>query len=238
MPDSLAVTGERLVVLRDLAEAVCAAAGISEHEEVDSLSGADLAGTVCRHPLHAGGYDFPVPLLSADFVDTETGSGFVHIAPGHGADDWELGLRHGVAVPETVGPDGTFFDHVPLFAGRCVLSADGHEGDANTAVVAALKDAGALLASGTLVHSYPHSWRSKAPLIFRNTPQWFISMEKTGLRDVALAAVDATRFVPAVRAAAVARDDRDPARLVHFPPARLGRADHRLRRPRHRRAAA
>ncbi|MBL8659040.1 MAG: isoleucine--tRNA ligase [Rhodospirillales bacterium] len=195
--ESLAVVGERLVVLRDLVGTVCVAAGIADHEEVDSLGGGDLAGTVCRHPLHAGGYDFAVPLLPAEFVDTETGSGFVHIAPGHGADDWELGLRHGVAVPETVGPDGAFFDHVPLFAGRRVLTADGKEGDANTAVVTALKEAGALLASGTLVHSYPHSWRSKAPLIFRNTPQWFISMEKTGLREVALAAVDATRFVPA-----------------------------------------
>jgi isoleucyl-tRNA synthetase len=195
--DGLALPSERLVVLRDLVPAVCAAAGISEYDDIDSLNGTDLAGTVCRHPFHAEGYDFPVPLLAGDFVDTETGSGFVHIAPGHGADDWELGMRNGLAVPETVGPDGAFFDQVPLFAGRRVLHPDGSEGDANGAVVAALRDAGALLASGTLVHSYPHSWRSKAPLIFRNTPQWFISMEKTRLREVALAAVDATRFVPA-----------------------------------------
>ncbi len=194
---SLAVPGERLVVLRELIGAVCLAAKISAHEEIDSLSGADLAGTVCRHPFRGQGYDFDVPLLPADFVDTETGSGFVHIAPGHGADDWELGMEHAITVPDTVGPDGVFLAEVPLFAGRCVLRADGREGDANACVLAALQEAGALLASGTLVHSYPHSWRSKAPLIFRNTPQWFISMEKTGLRAVALGAIDTTRFVPA-----------------------------------------
>ena len=194
---SRARAGDRLVLLADLLEAVCAEAGIGEWAVVATVPGTDLAGTICRHPLHGRGYDFPVPLLPGDFVDTETGSGFVHIAPGHGADDWELGMRHGVAVPETVGPDGLFVDTVPLFAGRAVLRPDGKEGDANAAVLEALADAGALLASGTLVHSYPHSWRSKAPLIFRNTPQWFISMETTGLRETALAALDATRFVPA-----------------------------------------
>jgi isoleucyl-tRNA synthetase len=194
---SRAKPGERVVVLFDLIDAVCAAAGITRKRVVATVAGSELAGTVCRHPLHGQGYDFPVPLLPGDFVDTETGSGFVHIAPGHGADDWELGLRHGVPVPETVGPDGMFVDAVPLFAGRSVLRPDGREGDANAAVLAALTDAGGLLASGTLTHSYPHSWRSKAPLIFRNTPQWFISMEATGLRQTALGALDATRFVPA-----------------------------------------
>ncbi|HSO41887.1 MAG TPA: class I tRNA ligase family protein, partial [Rhodospirillales bacterium] len=194
---SRATPGERLVVLAELIDAVCEAAGITERNVVATVAGTELAGTICRHPLHGQSYDFPVPLLPGNFVDTETGSGFVHIAPGHGADDWELGMRNGVPVPETVGPDGIFVDTVPLFAGRSVLRPDGKEGDANAAVVQALADAGGLLATGTLVHSYPHSWRSKAPLIFRNTPQWFISMEATGLRQTALAALDATRFVPA-----------------------------------------
>ncbi len=163
---------------------------------IDELAGRDLAGTVCRHPLHGSGYDFPVPLLAGDFVDLQTGSGFVHIAPGHGADDWDLGMRHGVPVPETVGPDGVFLDHVALFAGRRVLTEDGKKGDADDAVMTALEAAHRLLGKDTLVHSYPHSWRSKAPLIFRNTPQWFISMEKTGLRAAALRAIDETRFVP------------------------------------------
>ena len=151
-----------------------------------NIDGLALAGTICRHPLHGAGYDFDVPLLPGSFVDLETGSGFVHIAPGHGADDWELGMPHGVPVPDTVGPDGVFLDQVPLFAGRRVLTETGEEGDANAAVLEALDEAGALLASAKLVHSYPHSWRSKAPLIFRNTPQWFISMDAAGLREKAL----------------------------------------------------
>ena len=188
--------GDRLVIGRELLPHVTAAARISDYRIVDELPGRDLAGTVCRHPLHAQGYEFPVPLLPGDFVDLETGTGFVHIAPGHGTDDWELGVRHGVPVPDTVGPDGVFLPQVPLFAGHRVLTESGKEGDANRVVIEALTAAGKLLASAKLVHSYPHSWRSKAPLIFRNTPQWFIAMDRTGLRAKALEAIDETRFVP------------------------------------------
>jgi isoleucyl-tRNA synthetase len=189
--------GDRLVIGADLADRVHEALGIVDWLRLGEIDGTDLAGTVCRHPLHEAGYEFTVPLLPGSFVDLETGSGFVHIAPGHGADDWELGMAHGVPVPDTVGPDGAFVDGVPLFAGRRVLTDTGADGDANGAVVEALEEAGALLARSKLVHSYPHSWRSKAPLIFRNTPQWFIGMQRNGLRDKALAAIDATRFVPA-----------------------------------------
>ena len=142
-----------------------------------AFTGADLAGTICRHPLHGQGYDFDVPLLAGDFVTDDDGTGFVHIAPGHGEDDFELGQKHGIEVPQTVAGDGTYFPHVPLFAGQHVYWPNGKTGDANGAVIAALAEAGALLAQGKLVHSYPHSWRSKAPLIFRTTPQWFISMD-------------------------------------------------------------
>jgi isoleucyl-tRNA synthetase len=189
--------GQRLVVGSEVVAKVMAEAKIANFRVTERLSGAELAGTRCRHPLAEGGYGFEVPLLPARFVDLETGSGFVHIAPGHGTDDWDLGVRHGIPVPDTVGADGVFLDHVPLFAGRRVLRDDGRDGDANAAVVEALRAAGRLLASGRLTHSYPHSWRSRAPLIFRNTPQWFIGMEQTGLRETALAAIDATRFVPA-----------------------------------------
>ena len=161
-----------------------------------AFKGGDLAGTVCRHPLHAGGYDFPVPLLAGEFVTDTDGTGFVHIAPGHGADDWELGQKHGIEVPQTVAGDGTYYPHVPLFAGRHVYWPNGKTGDANGAVIAAIAEAGGLLAQGALVHSYPHSWRSKAPLIFRNTPQWFISMAANGLRQKALDAITATRWIP------------------------------------------
>jgi isoleucyl-tRNA synthetase len=161
-----------------------------------AFRGTELAGTICRHPLFAQGYGFDVPLLPGGFVTDEDGTGFVHIAPGHGADDWELGIAHGIEVPQTVAGDGTYYPHVPLFAGRHVYWSNGKTGDANGAVIAAIKDAGGLLAQGKLVHSYPHSWRSKAPLIFRNTPQWFISMATNGLRQKALAAIAETRWIP------------------------------------------
>jgi isoleucyl-tRNA synthetase len=187
---SRARVGERFAVAEALREATLTSAGVTAHTVVATVTGSALAGTVCRHPWHGRGYDFPVPLYPGDFVTTEAGTGFVHIAPGHGEDDWHLGQAHGVPVPDTVDGDGKYYDHVPLFAGKHVFKVDPE-------VAAALADAGALLAQGKLVHSYPHSWRSKAPLIFRNTPQWFISMEKTQLRAKALAAIDATQWVPA-----------------------------------------
>jgi len=194
---SAAGVGDRLVVAEARAEQVREAAGIEAWRRIAVVNGDELAGTVVRHPLAGHGYEFDVPLLPADFVDLETGSGFVHIAPGHGTDDWDLGQRFDIPVPDTVGPDGAFVADVPLFAGRRVLTDDGTEGDANRAVVDALAENGRLLGRGRLVHSYPHSWRSKKPLIFRNTPQWFISMEANGLRQVALKAIDETRFIPA-----------------------------------------
>ena len=147
--------------------------------------------------MRGRGYDFDVPLLAGAHVTTDQGTGFVHIAPGHGAEDWVLGTANGIEVPHTVGEDGSYLDHVPLFAGARVLKDDGRQGDANGRVITELAKAGCLLGTGRLVHSYPHSWRSKAPLIFRNTAQWFIAMEAHGLRAKALDAIDATRWVPA-----------------------------------------
>jgi isoleucyl-tRNA synthetase len=188
--------GERFVVVEPLVAVTAQIAGITGHLRVAKIKGRDLAGTIARHPLHDQGYDFPVPLLPAGFVTIDQGTGFVHIAPGHGADDFELGRQFGVDAPQTVAGDGTYFPHVPLFAGKHVYWPNGKTGDANGAVIAAIREAGGLLAEGKLVHSYPHSWRSKAPLIFRNTPQWFISMETNNLRGVALAAIDVTQFIP------------------------------------------
>jgi isoleucyl-tRNA synthetase len=193
---SLARRGERLILAGSLQQATENAAKC-RLVPVQNTSAEDLAELVCAHPFRGQGYEFDVRLYPAGFVETDTGTGFVHIAPGHGADDWELAMKHGIPVPETVGPDGIFYGDVQLFAGKVVINENGKPGDANAAVVAALKEAGALLAQGKLVHQYPHSWRSKAPLIFRNTAQWFISMEKTAIRAKALAAIDATRFVPA-----------------------------------------
>ena len=194
--DSRAKPGERLVVAVSLADGVAEAAGIDDWTLEQTIPGSALAGTVCRHPLAGHGYDFPVPALAADFATEETGSGIVHIAPSHGADDFDLGQRHGLPVPAMVDPDGRFLDSVPLFAGLATYTQEGKKGPANEAVIAKLEETGGLLARGSLVHSYPHSWRSKAPLIFRATDQWFISMETNGLRDKALAAIAATRFVP------------------------------------------
>ena len=188
--DSLALPGERIVVAVDLLEGVCAEAGILGSREIARLPGSALAGSVAAHPLRGRGYDFDVPLLPAPFVTLEQGTGLVHISPGAGADDFELGRAHGLAVTATVDDAGRFLDHMPLVAGMDVFRDNGR-------IAALIRDAGGLLATGHLVHSYPHSWRSGAPLIFRATPQWFISMETNDLRGKALDAIDSTRFVPA-----------------------------------------
>ena len=154
-----------------------------------------MPARICAHPLRGRGYDHDVPLLLGDLVTTEAGTGFVHIAPGHGEDDFDLGRAHGLEIPETVGDDGTFNAWVPLFAGLHVYKAA-------DPVAAALTEAGNLLARGKLVHSYPHSWRSKAPLIFRATPQWFIRMDgPERIREKALAAIARHAFRARTRAA-------------------------------------
>jgi isoleucyl-tRNA synthetase len=193
---SRARLGETLVIAELLVQEVAARAGIEAHSTLDHFSGQALAGTIARHPLFSEGYDFHVPLLAAGFVESDQGTGLVHIAPGHGADDFDLGQANGLPVPDTVGPDGVYLPQVPRFAGRLVYRPDGKPGDADGAVIAAIDAAGGLLARGTLMHSYPHSWRSKAPLIFRNTPQWFISMETNRVRQKALKAIAETRWIP------------------------------------------
>jgi isoleucyl-tRNA synthetase len=194
---SRAVVGETLVLGAGLIDAVARDSGIAAWTMLATVKGAALDGTLVAHPLRGQGYDFDDRLLAGGFVTTDTGTGFVHIAPGHGEDDFELGKAHGVEVPQTVDADGSYYPHVPLFAGKRVYTPYGKTGDANAAVIEAVDAAGGLLAQGTLLHSYPVSWRSKAPLIFRTTPQWFISMTTNDLRQKALEAIDATRWVPA-----------------------------------------
>ncbi|MGZ3368411.1 MAG: isoleucine--tRNA ligase [Caulobacteraceae bacterium] len=198
-----AAPGDRLIVAEQLIEDVAAAARITEWTKLQRV---DPTGLVARHPLHAmdPGYGFDVPLLSGDHVTEDAGTGFVHTAPGHGADDYNVWLAHGLprdAIPDTVDPDGAYYPHVPLFAGLKVLETEGKKagkfGPANGAVMDKLIEAGNLLARGRVEHSYPHSWRSKAPVIFRNTPQWFVKVADDGLRATALAAIDATEFYPA-----------------------------------------
>ncbi|MSP82694.1 MAG: isoleucine--tRNA ligase [Alphaproteobacteria bacterium] len=193
---SRARVGERLVAVADLLPAFLARAGVTAHRELGSLKGDALAGTICRHPWRGRGYDFEVPLLPGDHVTTDQGTGFVHTAPGHGAEDFEIGRKYGLEVPETVESDGTFGPKVPLLAGKRVLTPLGKPGDADGAVIALLDEVGALIATSKLTHSYPHSWRSKAPVIFRNTPQWFISMTTNDLRAKALRAIGEVRWFP------------------------------------------
>ena len=188
-PGALARPGERLALAAARAAEVCAETGIAGYRVCARLPGSALSGTLCRHPLHDKGYEFEVPLLPGGHVTVDQGTGFVHTAPGHGAEDFELGRAHGLEIPATVDDDGRFFDHVPVFAGRHVYEVD-------PAVADALEAEGGLLARGRIVHSYPHSWRSKKPLIFRTTPQWFIGMAENALRDKALAAIDRTAFYP------------------------------------------
>jgi len=195
--DSKAKAGERLLLAVSLAEAVKEQAKITDWEQESTFKGSDLAGTVCAHPLQGQGYDFEVPALAGDFVTEEAGTGFVHIAPGHGVDDFILGKANGVEITDNVTDDGKFRDHVPLFAGLEVYTQKGEMGAGNFAVLKALNEAGGLLAKGSMRHEYPHSWRSKAPLIFRTTPQWFVAMDGAGkLREKALTAIGETQWVP------------------------------------------
>ena len=187
---SLARPHEKMLIALPLLPKVLEDTGISLHHVMHVYKGEALKGIVCAHPLRGRGYDQDTPLLMADFVTTDAGTGFVHIAPGHGEDDFHLGRAHNLDIPETVGDDGTFNSWVPLFAG-------GHVFKAADPVCEALTLAGGLLARGQIRHSYPHSWRSRAPLIFRATPQWFIRMDgPERIREKALAAIDATKFVP------------------------------------------
>ena len=189
--DSLAKVGDRLVFADDLADSIAEACGISAMTRSNDVPVEVFKDTILKHPLNGQGYDHDVPMLPADYVTTDQGTGIVHIAPGHGAEDYVLGIAHGVPVPETVAADGRLMDHLPHFAGMSALKD-------NPTITDKLAELGALLGRGQVTHSYPHSWRSHAPLIFRNTPQWFISMESHGLRDTALKALSETVFYPPV----------------------------------------
>jgi isoleucyl-tRNA synthetase len=209
--DNWVKTGDLLILAEKLAEAVFKQARVTSFEKVRAVDARVLAGMTCDHPLKGRGYDFPVPLLAGDHVTDEDGTGFVHTAPGHGRDDFEIWIANraelqnrGInpAIPYTVDENGAFTEAAPGFTGKRVINDKGEKGDANEAVIKALIDAGMLIARGRLKHQYPHSWRSKKPIIFRNTPQWFIAMDKDivgkgdTLRHRALSAIKVTRWVP------------------------------------------
>lgn len=210
--------GEKLIFADALAEGSFVKAKL-EYKRLRGVKPEELATLVCSHPLKGfgGGYGFPVPLLPGEHVTDDAGTGFVHTAPGHGREDFDAWMdaardlqARGIdtAIPFTVDDAGYFTKDAPGFGPdreggpARVIDDNGKKGDANKAVIEALIAHNALFARGRLKHQYPHSWRSKKPIIFRNTPQWFVHMDKelgdgTTLRSRALKAIDETRFVPA-----------------------------------------
>ncbi|CDZ28573.1 isoleucine--tRNA ligase [Neorhizobium galegae] len=203
--------GEKLIFADALAEDSFKKAKL-EYKRLRDVTSEQLAGISCDHPLHGlgGGYDFIVPLLAGDHVTDDAGTGFVHTAPSHGREDFEAWTHHAreleargieTKIPFPVDDAGAYTADAPGFEGARVMDDNGKKGDANDRVIKALIERNALFARGRLKHQYPHSWRSKKPIIFRNTPQWFVYMDKTladgtTLRSRALNAIDDTRFVP------------------------------------------
>lgn len=181
------VDGEVLIFARDMLDYCLDAFGYknSKYEIMDEFEGAVLEGQKCVHPLIRR----DSVLILAPFVTLEAGTGAVHIAPGHGQEDYEIGLKYGLDNYAPVNDAGNFTEDVEHFAGQFVF-------DANENVIKKLKEAGALLGHFPMQHSYPHCWRCKKPIIFRSTEQWFISMEKNDLRKKALACIDAVEWIP------------------------------------------
>jgi isoleucyl-tRNA synthetase len=180
-------TGSELLVLaKDLAAAVLQRAGVNEFKRVGEVAGSELEGLQLAHPF----YERTVPVVLGDHVTLDAGTGLVHTAPGHGHEDYEVGLKYKLPIDNPVGSDGRFVAGTLLFEGEHVFEANKH-------VIAVLKERGALLHEETLKHSYPHCWRHKTPVIFRATAQWFISMEQAGLRKGALREIGKVKWMPA-----------------------------------------
>ena len=201
--------GETYILAKKLADAVADAAKITLAWKAD-IQAESFHDMVCAHPLAGLGYDFLVPLLDGDHVTDDAGTGFVHTAPSHGREDFEIWMASGrqlsergieTRIPFTIDDDSLYTSEAPGFEGKRVITEKGDKGDANEAVIKALIDAHALVSRGRLKHQYPHSWRSKKPVIFRNTPQWFIAMDRpyaggSSLRQVAFDAIARTQWVP------------------------------------------
>lgn len=208
--------GEKLIFATKLADEAAKKAKLT-FKLVRSVTAVELGAITCAHPLAHLGYDFAVPLLDGDHVTDDAGTGFVHTAPSHGREDFDAWMsnvrkledrRISTKIPFPVGDDGFYTEDAPGFGPSAdggaarVMDDNGKKGDANERVIKALIGVNNLFARGRLKHSYPHSWRSKKPVIFRNTPQWFVYMDKelgdgTTLRSRSLSAIDDTRFVPA-----------------------------------------
>ncbi len=176
---------ERLLIAEGLLKNAMARYGIENYHVIADGHGSDLEGLKLGHPF----YDREVPVIVGEHVTLEAGTGAVHTAPAHGQEDYVVGARYNLAVNNPVGADGKFLPGTELFAGEHVLKA-------NDRVIEVLKARGALLHIEAIRHSYPHCWRHKTPIIFRATPQWFISMDQKGLREQALAAIRNVQWIP------------------------------------------
>ena len=181
--NATAQPGEKLVLADALAEGVMQSAKVESHKRLRDVAADELERLTLAHPLRGveggnGEWDYDVPMLPGDHVTDDAGTGFVHTAPSHGDDDYQLGLKYSLPMTYNVEPDGSYRKDLPIFGGEAIILPDGKDGSANVSVIKNLAWAGALLAKGKIKHSYPHSWRSKAPLIYRNTPQWFAAIDK------------------------------------------------------------
>ena len=177
---------EVLILARELLDDCMRTFNISDYTVVAEIEAQSLENKRCRHPL----YDRDSLIVLGDHVTLEAGTGCVHTAPGHGREDYEVGLEYGLEVYSPVDDHGRFIDDVEYFNGQFVF-------EANSNINKKLNETGVLLSEGTFVHSYPHCWRCKQPVIFRATPQWFISMEKNQLRQKSLEAIDSVEWIPA-----------------------------------------
>ena len=180
---SAAQVGEVVILADKLAEGVLKSAKVEGFERLGNVGPALLSHQSLAHPLRGveggnGEWDYDVPMLPGDHVTDDAGTGFVHTAPSHGDDDYILGQKFGLPMTYNVEPDGSYRADLPIFGGQHIILPDGKEGPANVSVIKQLAYAGALFAKAKLKHSYPHSWRSKAPVIYRNTPQWFVAIDR------------------------------------------------------------
>ena len=187
--DKSEFNNKKIIVAEELLDSLIKDCDIKRFSKILTFPGKDFKGVICSHPFSKIGFEYDIPMLDANFVNIEQGSGIVHCAPSHGPDDFNLCLKNNIKAEETVDDDGKYTKHVPKFEGIHIFKA-------NKIIIENLKEQKKLLSSGELVHSYPHSWRSKAPLVHRATPQWFISMESHGLRKKALKSIDETVFYP------------------------------------------
>ena len=180
---------KKIVVAKNLVKEITNACEIKSYRELKTFKGSELNKTICSHPFSKMKFDYDVPLLDAQFVNLEQGTGIVHCAPSHGPDDFNLCLKNNIPSLYTVDDSGLYTKEIPFFEKTHIFKAD-------TIVIEKLKEQKKLLKNDKLNHTYPHSWRSKAPLIYRATPQWFISMQKNDLRKKAIKSINETDFYP------------------------------------------